>query len=61
MADLSNVLAALATAAAEAEGHGSCGWFTVRPDGLVACSCGTYVYEVGVPVPSPVTGTAAAS
>ena len=48
MADLSLVFAALASAAAQAEGH-SCGAFTVKPGGLVGCLCGEFTYEIGAP------------
>jgi hypothetical protein len=56
MPDWSLVLAALASAAAQAEGH-HCGAFTVRPDGLVSCLCGQFTFEPG----RPVTGTAVAA
>lgn len=49
MPDMSNVLAALARAAAEYDGH-RCGAFTVRPDGRVGCLCGQWTYEVAPPV-----------
>jgi hypothetical protein len=56
MADMSLVLAALASAAAQAEGH-RCGAFTATPDGLVSCPCGQFAFEVS----RPVSGTAVAA